>query len=410
MAILDRRFKTDPETKEKISTGYNGPSPWQVKYRDPAGVQKTKTFAKKADAQKFETSVKDAAYRGEYIAPEGVKEMFGPFYNAWFSSTVNLRDSTKAQHESYAGSLVLPEFANLPLGAIDHERVQEWVARLSDGRFSGKRYRPATVVKAHTILSKVMASAVRKRLIPANPCTLTELPRIEYIEQRFLTPAEVVRLSEAIDPRYRVMVLFAAETGLRSGELYGLRNRRLDLNQRYVEVAEIATEVKGTVNYGLPKTARSYRRVPLGRRLVEELREPVANLGLDDLVFTAPAGGVIRSRLFRKRFWLPAIKKAELEPLRPHDLRHTAVALWIASGASAVEVARRAGHTSTVTVLNRYGHVFPPDSDKVTDAMDALFAAAAPTPTLRVVPPLDDDEDVEETTAVATETDDTAIG
>ena len=69
--------------------------------------------------------------------------------------------------------------------------------------------------------------------------------------------------------------------------------------------------------------------------------------------------------------------KAGLAPLRPHDLRHTAVALWIAAGASAHEIARRAGHTSSSVVLDRYGHLLPTAEDRVTDALDDLARAGA---------------------------------
>jgi hypothetical protein len=94
-------------------------------------------------------------------------------------------------------------------------------------------------------------------------------------------------------------------------------------------------------------------------------------------VFPAPEGGPIRASLFRRRTWEPAVTKAGLAPLRRHDLRHTAVALWIAAGASAHEVARRAGHTSSSVVLDRYGHLLPHAEERVTNALDNLGRAGA---------------------------------
>jgi hypothetical protein len=70
-------------------------------------------------------------------------------------------------------------------------------------------------------------------------------------------------------------------------------------------------------------------------------------------------GGPLRVTLFRQRFWLPAAKAAGLDGLRIHDLRHTAVALWIAAGANPKEVAARAGHASVSFTLDRYGHLYP---------------------------------------------------
>lgn len=78
----------------------------------------------------------------------------------------------------------------------------------------------------------------------------------------------------------------------------------------------------------------------------------------DTYVFTAERGGVLRTSSFRAKVWRPAVRAAGLEPLRPHDLRHAAVASWIAAGANPKEVAVRAGHTSVAFTLDRYGHLF----------------------------------------------------
>ena len=77
------------------------------------------------------------------------------------------------------------------------------------------------------------------------------------------------------------------------------------------------------------------------------------------MVFTAPKGGLLRVIAFRARIWRPATRTAGLDGLRIHDLRHTAVALWIAAGANPKEVAARAGHTSVSFTLDRYGHLYP---------------------------------------------------
>jgi integrase len=94
-------------------------------------------------------------------------------------------------------------------------------------------------------------------------------------------------------------------------------------------------------------------------------------------VFTAPQGGPLRVIAFRARVWRPATRKAELDGLRIHDLRHTAVALWIAAGAGPKEVATRAGHTSVSFTLDRYGHLYPEADTALRDRLDALYVAGA---------------------------------
>ena len=118
-------------------------------------------------------------------------------------------------------------------------------------------------------------------------------------------------------------------------------------------------------------------------------------------MFPAPQGGTLRASLFRRRIWQPPalsaglgemVKddagKAHYAGLRIHDLRHSAVALWIAAGASPREIAGRAGHTSVSVVLDRYGHLLPGHEEKVNDALDAMADKSRPDRGLGTVTPI----------------------
>jgi integrase len=121
------------------------------------------------------------------------------------------------------------------------------------------------------------------------------LPKVEREEMRFLTPAEVATLADAIQPRYRALVLVGAYGGLRIGELAGLRRSRVDLRRGTVTVAEIVVEVRGVLHIGPPKPRASRRTVGLPRFVVEELAAHLAGPGDSDaFVFTAPQGGPLR--------------------------------------------------------------------------------------------------------------------
>ena len=165
------------------------------------------------------------------------------------------------------------------------------------------------------------------------------------------------------------------------GELAGLRRRRVDLLRGTVDVAEVATEVGGVLHFGPPKTRASRRTVGLPRRVVEALDEHLRRFTApepDALVFTAPLGGPLRVSSFRSRVWRQATAQAGLPGLRLHDLRHTAVALWIAAGASPKEVATRAGHTSVSVVLDVYGHLYPEADATLRGRLDEMIEAAEP--------------------------------
>jgi integrase len=203
---------------------------------------------------------------------------------------------------------------------------------------------------------------------------------------RFLTPAEVATLADAIVPRYRALVLVGAYGGLRIGELAGLRRSRVDLLRGTVQVAEIVVEVRGVLHVGPPRTRASRRSVGLPRFVVEELAAHLAGPGDPEaFVFTAPQGGPLRLPAFRARVWRPAVIAAGLEGLRIHDLRHTAVALWIAAGANPKEVSARAGHSSVSFTLDRYGHLYPEADAALRNRLDALYGGTRPTPPSPVV-------------------------
>jgi len=155
----------------------------------------------------------------------------------------------------------------------------------------------------------------------------------------------------------------------------GLRRGRVDLDRGMVEVVEFVTEVSGYLHFGPPKTGAGYRRVGLPRVVVEALAEQLARPGsADDLVFVGPQDGTLRLAGFRHRSWRPATRAAGLDGLRIHDLRHTAVALWIAAGANPKEVAARVGHASVSFTLDRYGHLYPDADQALRDRLDALHA------------------------------------
>jgi integrase len=350
---------------------------WEARYRGPDGREHSRRFRTRREAQAFLERTGADQQRGEWRDPEGAKVLTAAWVDAWWATTVNLRPSSRARDEAYIRNHVLPAFGELPLGAITQLDVRAWVADLDA---SGRA--PATVQKAYQTLSKILRGAVDAGLIAQSPCRRIGLPRIEREEMRFLGPAEISALAEAIEPRYRAMVLFDAYCGLRLGELAGLRRSRVDLLRRQVRVTEIAVEVKGELIFGPPMTRAGQRKVPLPRFVADEMAAHLDTYGQPDpgsLVFVGPDGGALRASGWRARQWRPAIRAAGLEPLRPHDLRHTAVSLWVAAGASPKQIATWAGHTSVAVVLDRYGHLFPGHEEGVLDRLEGFARSVPPT-------------------------------
>ena len=345
---------------------------WEARYRDASGRQRSATFDRRADATVFLATTESDVARGQWRDPALGRTSFGDWAAQWWLTTTNLRPSTRARDESYIRNHVLPRFGEIPLARITQLDVRGWVADLN-----AEGLAPATVQKAYQTFGKIMAAAVDGGLVVTSPCHKVPLPRIEMAEMRFLTPDEIGQLAGTIASRYRAFVLLKAYGGLRLSELAGLRRGLVDPMRRTVRVAEQALEVRGEMYFGPPKTRAGRRTVPLPRQVTEELVEHLARYsepGEAGLVFPSPAGGPLRAGSWRQRFWRPAVAAAGLAPLRPHDLRHTAVSLWAAAGASPNEVAMRAGHTSVAVVLDRYRHLFPAEIEHTTGRLEAMFA------------------------------------
>jgi len=326
--------------------------------------------------------------RGNWFDPRRADIRFADWANTWTQNVVDLRPSTFARDTGYLNRYLLPVFGEMPLGDISVGLVRRWVSDLSASGLA-----PATVVKAGQILSKVLRSAVEEGVISTNPTSAVRLPRLERHEMRNLSPIEVSGLADAIDPRYRAVVFLGAYGGFRAGELFGLRVSRLDLPAQRVEVVEQVVEVSGHLHFGAPKTKAGRRTVPVPAVVCDALREHLLTWPSDDLVFTAPDGGPVRLASWRSRFFKPAVEAADVAPLRVHDLRHTAVSLWIAAGASPREIAARAGHTSVSIVLDRYGHLLPGSENRVNDELDRLAATPSPAVLHHMVDQIEDESE-----------------
>jgi integrase len=171
------------------------------------------------------------------------------------------------------------------------------------------------------------------------------------------------------------MVLFLAYTGLRWGEMAALRVRQVDFLRRRVLVAESVTPLSGVMTFGSAKGLER-RGVPLPRFLIEDLSRHVAGRKPDDLVFIGGRGAVMRSQTFQRAALTEAAAELGIPGFHPHELRHTAASLAIASGADIKIVQQMLGHKSATMTLDQYGHLLGDRLDVVVDAMGAARTSA----------------------------------
>src|SRR5690606_10064078 len=225
---------------------------YRVCYRTPDGRSRSKSFKRRADADAFAATVETSKLQGTYTDPSLGKTRSGEWAKHVQESRVNLAATTRARDDSYFRSLILPYFADEQLARVNPLQVQKWVSTLL-----AKDYAPGTIRKAYQLLSAVFESAVNSDLIPRSPCRGIKLPKDVKEEMRFLSAEEVEQLADAIDPRYRALVLTGAYAGLRPGELFGLKVQALDMLRRQLKVVANLTEVSGKIRLGPPKSKAS---------------------------------------------------------------------------------------------------------------------------------------------------------
>jgi integrase len=358
---------------------------WQVRYRDLSGVLHTgpHTFTSKADAARYLAMVEADLHRGTWTDPKLGRISLAEWAERWQQTITNLRPTTRDLYAYLLRRFLLPTFGKAALSSIDPLAVRSWLTNLQAQQLS-----PSTIAKAYRLLSRILGAAVEAGYLVRNPCTVKGAGQERAPEMRFATVAQVAALAEAIDPRYRALVLVAAYGGLRWGELVGLRVKRVDLLHGRVTVAEQVAEVNGRLLPGPPKTEAGRRTVTLPAVAAIALAEHLASFaapGPEGLVFPAPEGGYLRRSNFR-RWWVPAMRAAGVEGLRFHDLRHSAATLALAAGANTRELMERMGHTSP-TVALRYQHVMAGRDQAIAAALDELVQAAANLPPQRPAEP-----------------------
>jgi len=350
-----------------------GKTTYRVRYRDPAGRQRSKVFTRKADADGWLTDNDYAKRHSGWVDPAAGKVRLGEWAERWYGTTAALRPTTRRDYRKLLDLEILPTFAAAPIASIDALAVREWLAALAAGGLGPKR-----AGKARAVLSQVLASAVEGGKLSRNVAAGVKPPKLQRAEMCFLDAGQVEALAEAIDPRYVTLIRFGDYSGLRPSELTALKVGRLDLLRGTVRVVEAATEVDGRLHWGGVKTHEA-RTVRLPRSITDELAAHLAIRPHDpeDLVFPAPLGGPMRWSKWTKRYFKPAALTAGLpERLRLYDLRHTCASLLIREGATVKAVQAQLGHATASITLDTYGHLFPDELDQLAGRLEAARAAA----------------------------------
>lgn len=342
---------------------------YQVRSRVPGGGVETKTFKNKRMATRYKREIEAQIALGTYISQNRGAVDVADWVEQCFDMRSDLATSSVERTEGIIRNYIRPRWEGVKLSELEHSHVVAWIKQLSNGDLSA-----LTVKKIGDTLKGALETAVLDKRIPSNPCKGVKYPKAKPSEQRYLTVEEVDRLAAATrDDREQLIVYTLAYTGLRWAELAGVRvkdyiplRNRLSIVQTWAENAS-GLELRPTKDY-------EAREVPIPAFLKEKLSAYLAVSGAqgEDLIFTSPQGGVLRRRNEVRRWFTPAVERAGLGKLAPHELRHTAASLAVSTGATVLGVQRMLGHASASTTLDTYADLFDTDLDRIGEALHEL--------------------------------------
>ncbi len=345
---------------------------YRARYRAPDGRERSRTFERRIDAERWlATQAADVA-RGAWLDPAAGRLAFETWAERWEAGLSNLRPTTRALNVGVLRNHLLPRFRAYRLTDIATSDVQAMVAEGLEAGASASAVRRRVIV-----LRTILEAAVAEGRIGRNPAARVTLPTERAREMRFLAPEHIAALADAVrPPHYRPLVLTAAYVGLRWGELAGLRVGNVDVLRRRIAVVEQLVEVGGRLSWGPPKTRAGRRTVTMPATIATMLgehlgTEPVRSSGL---VFPTPSGRPLHRSNFRK-VWTRAVRESGIDVpgLTFHELRHTAAALAIAQGAHPLAIRDRLGHASITVTMDVYGGLFPSLDEAIADGLDEVL-------------------------------------
>lgn len=351
-----------------------GDKRWRARYRGPDGRERSKTFARKLDADRWLDTVRGDLARGDWIDPAlAQRTTVRSVAEPWMASQP-WRDSTRDRTLSVWRNHIEPAIGDMPIATVRTSRLQALVVDLAT---EPDPLAPATVEGVLRLMSSIFTAAVTDGMLRRNPATAVKLPRTEGTLRVPLTLEQVDAIAEKIDGRLRLAVELAAATGLRQGELFGLTWDRVAFLRRELKIdRQLVTPPTGPPAHGPVKTARSNRTVPLPDVIVEQLAQ--AHHG-DGYVFEVDGKPWRRNRAadaFRV-----ATAAAGVEASGWHALRHYCASVLIREGLSVTAVAATLGH-SPAECLKTYAGWWPSEDEVVRSAMSraAVRPAASPRP------------------------------
>ena len=373
------RKRKDGRWEGRYTAGHD-PETGKAIYKNVLG--KTQTEVKEKLKQAIgETQALDITKAGKYTV--------GEWMEVWFQdyAKIKVRPSSHQTYQGYIHNHIQPNMGDIPLEKLTSLDLQKFYKKLlTQGRVDRveakgqpKGLSAKTVRNIHQILSSALKLAQEQRLILTNPAEGCALPRVEHQEMKTLTTVQLASFfREARESGVFELYYLELATGLRRGELLGLKWEDIDLERGDLRVRRQVSRINGEVVEAPLKTKNAYRTLPLAEDTVIVLKEQRRKVGNSPWVFPSPNGGPISPDSVLHMLHR-VLKRAGLPKVRFHDLRHTFATLALQNGVDVKTVSGMLGHFSAGFTLDTYAHITSAAQRQAAQTMGSVLAGTIQT-------------------------------
>jgi integrase len=316
------------------------------------------------------------------------KQTVVQFLSRWLdeSVTTSVRPRTATRYRELVELHILPTLGRTSLTKLTPQDLRQlYAAKLAEG------LAPRTVGHIHRVLHHALGQALRWDLVARNVCDAVDPPRVTRTEIRALNPDEARHfLAAAVDDPLEALYVLALTTGMRQGELLGLKWQDIDLDNGALQVRRTIGRVRGQgFVESEPKSAKGRRHIALApsttnalrrhreRQFAERLTAGMV-VGGESFVFCNGLGRPIEPQNLLYRSFHKLLQRADLPRMRFHDLRHSAASLLLSMGIHPKVVQELLGHSQISLTLDTYSHVLPGLQRQAVDDLGALLATERP--------------------------------
>ena len=319
----------------------------------------------------------------------------GEYLETWLSGKHALKPSTQHHYRDALRLYLIPHLGHIRLLDLRAHHLDRFYAAITIGK-RGRPLSPSSIRRVHAALRSALNTAVKRRLIPYNPAEHVELaPENPKRPKPWTLEQCRAFLDHIADDRLAVLYHLCLVTGMRRGEIAGLRWVDVDFDGRCLFVVQQIVDVRGQLVIGTPKTRKSARVLPLDEfsfmmicrhQEAQALERAAWGVAWQEsgLVFTREDGRPLRPEFITRHFQALA-EKAGLPRIRLHDLRHTNASMALAAGVELKVISERLGHSTLGITADLYTHVVPTVGRAAADRIGETFAPTAKASTGDVV-------------------------